>query len=757
MNFPPKSAWLKGALIVLLTVLAYLPALRGGFIWDDDDYIIKNKSLREPGGLQHIWTDVRATPQYYPLVHTAFRMEYQMWGLRPVGYHVINILLHTLAALLLWRLLLRLQLPGAWLAALLFALHPVAVESVAWITERKNVLSAVFYFAAALAYLRFTPVNESVVIATKSSRRNPASAQSPSYNWRWYGVALVLFVCALLSKSVTCSFPAAMLLVFWWKRGRLGWRDVLPLVPFFLVGLGLALNTAHLEKVRVGAVGPEWEIPFLERVLIAGRALWFYAGKLFWPADLTFIYPRWTISAAVWWQWLFPAGAALVVGGLWFLRDKIGRGPLVAVLFFAGTLFPALGFFNVYPMRYSFVADHFQYLASVGLLVAAAVVLTRVAARAIYVLPLALGVLTWQQTQVYHDLETLWRDTIQKNPGCWLAYANLSNLRQAAGDPVEADALCRTALRLKPDSEVALNDLGASLVKQGHLDEGITYLERGLAVNPNGVALLVNYGLFLQRKGQIDKAMEYYQRALAIDPADAQALMNMGTALTTQNRRAEAKMAFEAAIDSRPDLLLPKIKLGYLLKETGDNAAAERLFREVIRTDLDNPDAHAGLAEVLEARGNTKEALAEYELLARNYPSGPVLNQADIHLHIGTLFARLGDLNNAMAHWREALRLKPDGQLPMNNLAWIMATARDATYRNGAEAVRLAERAVQVTTNASPETWDTLAAAYAENKQWSNAVQTAQKAMALASTNQALSAEILRRLELYRTNQPWRE
>jgi tetratricopeptide (TPR) repeat protein len=233
--------------------------------------------------------------------------------------------------------------------------------------------------------------------------------------------------------------------------------------------------------------------------------------------------------------------------------------------------------------------------------------------------------------------------------------------------------------------------------------------------------------------------------------------MNMGTALTTQNRRAEAKMAFEAAIDSRPDLLLPKIKLGYLLKETGDNAAAERLFREVIRTDLDNPDAHAGLAEVLEARGNTKEALAEYELLARNYPSGPVLNQADIHLHIGTLFARLGDLNNAMAHWREALRLKPDGQLPMNNLAWIMATARDATYRNGAEAVRLAERAVQVTTNASPETWDTLAAAYAENKQWSNAVQTAQKAMALASTNQALSAEILRRLELYRTNQPWRE
>ena len=356
LPLPPLHGWILGLFLVAATVLAYQPVWHAGFIWDDDVYVTNNLTLRSVDGLRQIWCKLTATPQYYPLVHTSFWLEYHLWGLNPVGYHVVNVLLHALAAILLWRVLVRLQLPGAWLAAGIFALHPVAVESVAWVTERKNVLAAVFYFAAALAYLR--------------GRRRERMAESKSgVSLRWYFLAFALFVAALLSKTTACSLPAAMLLVIWWKRGRIAGRDVWPLLPFFAAGVALGLVTSWLERTHVGAQGPEWAFSFPERCLIAGRAVWFYAGKLFWPANLTFIYPRWQINTGAWWQWIFPVAALAVVAVLWRLRRRIGRGPLVAVLFFGGTLLPALGFTNVYPMRYSFVADHFQYLASVGLIV----------------------------------------------------------------------------------------------------------------------------------------------------------------------------------------------------------------------------------------------------------------------------------------------------------------------------------------------------------------------------------------------------
>lgn len=346
------KVWLPGLLLAVSVFIAYQPVLRGGFIWDDDDYVTNNWTLHDFNGLKHIWFDTQATPQYYPLVHTTFWLEYHAWKLNPVGYHVVNVLLHALGSILLWRVLKRLELPGAWLAAAVFALHPVNVESVAWITERKNVLSAVFFFAAAWAYLRFAGESEG------KKRR-----------WSWWLAALCLFVCALLSKTVACSLPAVLLLVRWWKKKRLQAGDVLPMVPFFIAGLWLGLQTARLEEHHVGASGAEWSFSLGERCLIAGRALWFYAGKLVWPVKLTFVYPRWQMDAGIWWQWLFPAAALAIVATLWFARKRIGRGPLVAVLVFAGALFPALGFVNVYPMRFSFVADHFQYLASIGIIV----------------------------------------------------------------------------------------------------------------------------------------------------------------------------------------------------------------------------------------------------------------------------------------------------------------------------------------------------------------------------------------------------
>ena len=349
-DLPPAQSfgrwdWLFAAALVVAVFLVYQPAWQGGLLWDDDAHVTRPE-LRSWHGLYRIWFDVGATLQYYPLVHSAFWVEHKLWGDATLGYHLVNIFLHATAALMVALILRRLAIPGAYLAAAIFALHPVQVESVAWITELKNTLSAVFYLGAAMLYLRFDQTRKTA----------------------WYLAALGLFVLALLSKTVTATLPAALLVIFWWQRGRLSWKkDVLPLVPFFLLGAGMGMLTAWWELKFNQCVGPEFEFTLVERILIAGRAVWFHLGKLFWPANLTFIYPRWQIDSGVWWQYLFPLGAAALLAVMWAIRQRT-RAPLAAVLFFGGTLFPVLGFFNLYTFRYSLVADHFQYLASLGII-----------------------------------------------------------------------------------------------------------------------------------------------------------------------------------------------------------------------------------------------------------------------------------------------------------------------------------------------------------------------------------------------------
>ena len=662
----------QGGLIVLLVFLAYLPALRGGFIWDDDDYVTQNPTLHDLGGLQRLWFKVGAVPQYYPVVHTTFWLEYHLWGLNPVGYHLINVLLHATAAILLWRVLLRLQIPGAWLAAVIFALHPVEVESVAWITERKNVLSAVFYFAAALACLRF------------ASWKEPGGPNR--LRWFWYLGALVLFMAALLSKTVTCSLPAALLLVCWWKKGRIQRGDVMPLLPFFVLGAGLGLMTAWIEKYHVGAQGADWSLTLGERCLIAGRALWFYAGKLAWPAQLTFIYPRWTIETEAGWQWLFPIAAIGVVAGLWRARHRIGKGPLVAVLFFAGTLGPALGFVNVYPMRYSFVADHFQYLAGVGLIVLAAAALNRAPRVIPATLVVLLGALTWQQAGIYRDLETLWRDTLAKNPGCWLAHNNLGPLLRNQGRVEEAMEHYHQALRNNPNSAETLNNLGVALADKGRFDEAIENYRQAIQINPNSSGALNNLGAALTAKGRLDEAIENYRKAIQINPTYYETLDNLGMALATQGRFDEAIENFHKAIQVNP-------------------------------------------------------------------------NRPETFLHLGMTLGQLGRTREAVAQYREALRLNPNLAGALNNLAWVLAASSDDGLRNGAEAVRLAERACELTHYGQPLFIGTLAAAYAESGRFPEAVTTAEKAeqLATAAGLPAVAAKNRQLLELYRAGKPCHE
>ena len=620
-NSSPSFCWrqfvLPAGLIFLLTLVTYVPIFQTGFIWDDDDYVTQNVNLHDRSGLQRIWCEPGATHQYYPLVHTTFWIEYHLWKLHPLGYHVDNVLLHALAAILLWRVLLTLQVPGAWLAAAIFAVHPVEVESVAWVTERKNVLSAVLYFSAALAYWRYAAWQR-VAAGPLSEEKNPGNSPfSPSL---FYILALALYLAALLSKTVTCSLPAAILLVCWWKRGKLRWQDIFPLIPFFALGLGLGLMTAGLESTQVGAHGADWALSFWQRCLIAGRALWFYAGKLAWPMHLTFIYPRWQVSVDSWWQWVFPLAAAAVVAVLWFLRTLIGRGPLVGVLFFIGTLGPALGFVNVYPMRFSFVADHFQYLASVGLitLFAAGIARLRLLKKAAgsalcLLLLLALATLSWRQCGEYADVDTLWRATLAKNPDCWLAHNNLGAELAAHGNWADAISHYETSIQLYPNFAQSQGNLGIALAMQGRQAESIPYLEKAIQLNLSGPEIHYNLGVALASQRKWPEAIQQFERAIQLKPDYVDAYMQSGMALASLGKLDDAKARFNQALQINPGNIPIHNDLGIVLAMQGKLDEAVPHFEQVLRFNPDDLGAHINLARVLLRQGNSTEAALHFQ------------------------------------------------------------------------------------------------------------------------------------------------
>ena len=569
---PCAAGWswgtiLPAAALAAMVLVAYAPATGAGFIWDDDAYVTANRTLRSVDGLRQIWFEPLATPQYYPLVHTTFWIEYHLWGPNAPRFHSINILLHATSAILLWRLLRRLRVPGAWLGAALFAVHPIAVESVAWITERKNVLSLTFALAAMLAFLRFAPAEEN------DAANDPQQSHSarPAARWGWYALAFGLFLAALLSKTVVASLPAVLLVIYWWKRGRLTWTETAPLVPFLMVGAGLGGVTAWLEIHRVGAEGEEWPQNIVERTLIAGRAAWFYAGKLAWPQPLTFFYPRWTIDISAWWQYLFPAAAVGLIVALWLARGRIGRGPLAAVLIFGGVLFPALGFLNVYPFRFSFVANHFAYHASIALLALAAaggVLAARrisadlrgIAVLAAAIVLLSLVLVTGREASIYRSPETLYRATIERNPQSAISYANLALHLNDLGRYDEALEMARDAVRVGPREAAAHNNLGMVLLslgnrdgfKPGQIEEAERHLNDCLAINPKYAPAFSNLAYIMITSRRNEEAMSFFSRALDIDPRDARSLYGMGMVLEATGKRAEAIDYYARAVEQNP-------------------------------------------------------------------------------------------------------------------------------------------------------------------------------------------------------------
>ena len=691
MRIPDRwRGWVDGLVIVLLVLLAYGSALPNGYIWDDDDYVENNLTLRSGEGLVQIWTEPSSIPQYYPLVHTTFWIEHQLWGLAPFGYHLTNVLLHALGAVLLWRFLRRLELPGAWFCAALFAVHPVTVESVAWITERKNVLSTVFALAAAIQFWDYTD--------RKASKNLTLSA--------------VFFVLALLSKTVVASLPAVLFLLLWWKKKPLEARIVVPLAAMLVVGGAMGWYTAFVERTRVGAEGVQWDFTLVDRTLIAGRALWFYASKLVLPIDLIFVYPRWRIDSSQALQYVYPVTALALPLVLLLLHKRIGRGPLVAVLIFGGVLFPALGFLNVYPHRYSFVADHFQHHAALSLIVLFGAGLAmipglrptpagtvegpagarqpRTALAGWSVILLVLVALTFTRNFVYESKRTLWVDTIARNPNASMAHNNLGIEYHHEGNISAAIRSFREAIRTEPTNARAIGNLANMYVKQGRFAEAEPLLRQAIGLQSNFVGAYANLGVVLASRGDYAGAIEAFEKANEVN-----------------------------------------IELGH------DKV----------------PHACAGLGEIFYRTGRYAEALENLDFALRNG-----MTQPQVYLNYAEVLIRLGQPEPAIANFQQALNAPPTAEDATLGLLWIRASHPDTRFRNAQQAARLAERLERSRSMEKPQVMDAVAAAYAANGDYDRAATLARDAVpkALEAQRPEMAERIEARYLRYRQQQPAR-
>ena len=563
-------------LFVLVAVI-YFPATRAGFVWDDS--IMRSlKAVSTWGGIWDLWFDPASAymqgdkwreGHYWPLLYTTFWIEHKLWGFSPAGYHVVNILIHFANTVLLWRVLSRLAVPGAWFVAAVFAVHPLHAESVTWIMARKDMLATLFCLASLLMWLRFA----------ESRRRGH------------YASALLLFAAAMLCKSVVVVFPVTLLILQWWKEGSITKTYLLRTAPFFLVGFAIAIaDMLFYQNVQPISLG--YSIP--ERVLIATHALWFYVGKLLWPVELAVIYPRWEIDVADPLGWLYVIASLAVVATFWFLRGRIGRGPLACALFFAVMLLPTLGFVDYGYMRYSFVADRYQYLAGIGVIVlfagAAAYgssrlsdLLRKMTGVAAFVLLALLGVATWNQAGLYRNEVVLFRHVISLNPQAHTAHLNLAHaLLHGEGASEEALAAAREAVRKRPLYHNSHNVLGAVLSGLGRYEEAEKHLRRAVELNPRYAPAFLNLGETFRKRKRYEEALEAYLTAVRVVPNHPLPYVAMGYAFFELKRYEEAVSNMKRALSLQPGLpMAPRLYslIGQSLSKMGRHEEAKRYLR----------------------------------------------------------------------------------------------------------------------------------------------------------------------------------
>lgn len=731
--------WLFPVFLVLAALGSYIPCLHGGFIWDDAAWTTNSEFyLRDLSGLWRIWTDPTAMQQYFPLTATSFWIDWHLWGGWTLPYHVENVMLHALSGILLWRVLRRLEVPGAELAAALFTLHPMMVESVAWITERKNTLSLVLMLAASLAYFRH---------------------REQEAGWAWWLISFSLYIAALLAKITAFIFPPALLLIFWWKNGRLQWkRDVRPTLPFFLITLVLGLLIHWLERHHVGAEGADFSMGFAGRAALAGHVFWFYPLQLLWPLDLHLFYPKWQIEPKSALTWIPSALAIAALLVTWKIRrHAAGRAIFVALFFYGISISPVLGFLNVYGMFMADVADRWVYVPSISLITLVAAGLHHwIKPRQLpWLVLLALIPLTWRHAGHYVNEETFWRAALDQSPDVWCAHNNLgtllgrqgktdeaarhlqralelrhdypeawcnqANLLRETGRFDEALAAYREALRLRPDDYPdAHNNIGMLLLQKGQPEEAERHFRQAVEIQPLHHLAHNNLGNVYLQSGRVEPAIASYQKALEIQPGYPDAHNNLGMALLNQARLLEAIPEFEKAIQLRPGYAEAINNLGHAFLQTNRPQEAAQRFEEAVQGRPDHAQAWHNLA------------LSRYIL---------------------------ADVPAAIAAYEKAVESNPRQVSSLNNLAWILATFPEDGLRDGRRALELAGQAGTLTENRDPVVLHTLAAALAENRRFDEALQTARTALQIAASqnNDALVSAIREQVQHYEAGKPFRD
>lgn len=605
------------AVIVLAIVFAYLPSLDGDFIWDDDQHLVEDPFLEAPDGLCRIWfAPERYVWNYWPITRSSFWLERRIWGLNPLGYRLVNLALHSAFALLLWKVLQALKIPGAWVAALFFALHPVNVESVAWITQRKNTLSIVFYLLSIRWYLAFD----------REEGRG------------FYLASLAAFLLALLSKSAVVTLPVALLALALWK-GRPPLKAALRrLAPYFGLALAAGLVSIWFERNFIGSSGPEFRLPLAERLVLAGRVFWFYLGKALWPDPVIFVYPRWELDPSAIASWLPLLGLAAIPVLFLLTRRRPAGGIFFALTYFAVSLFPVLGIFNIYFMRYSFVADHWQYLALPG---AAALVaalgargwktlecrlrgpsrrfLRGAAALSVAALALLLASLTRDYCRSYRGLEPLWRDTIAKNPGAWMARINLGILLNSKEEFAEAITHFDRAVELYPDDPqtTALRSRGIAYTGLKDYDRALRDFNRALAVNPVNPDVYHHRGNLYRERNDLAAALRDWERAIAINPGFTDAYVNRGVARYIRGEVEPARADFSRAVELNPESEPGHYNLAIVLEELGEDEAALESFTRAIGINPKKAEAYSRRARIYDRLGLTEAAEADRRMVLR--------------------------------------------------------------------------------------------------------------------------------------------
>jgi protein O-mannosyl-transferase len=580
-----RRDWIWGLILILSVILTYTPVWKAGFIWDDDNMLTANPSIVGPLGLKEIWTTRAA--DICPLVLTTFWVEHALWGLEPLPYHLVNVLMHGACAVLLWRVLRSLRVQGAWLGAALWALHPVEVESVAWITEMKNSESGLFFLLSILFFVRWLRAKD-LDGRTRGGWNN--------------ALTLLFAALAMASKSSTVILPVVLCLCAWWMEGRWHWRNVARVVPIFLMSIAASALSIWTQGLQLAAATDlQWVRTWPERLVTAGDAVWFYLGKLLWPHPLVTIYPRWHIDAGQWVSYLPLLAVIVILSIFWLKRELWSRACFFAFAYFMAALLPVLGLIDNYIFHYSLVFDHFQYLASIGPLALAGTGLVRLSDFIIPKKPwlqstlcagllLILGLASWQRTWVYESQEAIWTDTVAKNPNFSPGHYSL----------------------------------GVALFQKGRLDEAVTQYQKALEINPNYVQAHYNLGVALFQKGRLDEAIAQYQKALEIYPNYAQAYSNLGVALCQNGQLDEGIAQFQKAQEINPNYAGAHVNIGDALLQKGQLDEAIAQIQKALEINPKDVEAHSDLGNALLQKGQLDEAIIQFQEALRLKPDfGP--------------------------------------------------------------------------------------------------------------------------------------